>query len=250
MSTSAKPDPARGVFETLLVLEGEPVELDAHMERLAASLDDLFGASMPIEIVDLARERAAGLRLGRLRLTVAPRADGLACDAIAEAADSSLHFPDREHGAMLQGIRLPGGLGDHKWADRSRLPKTPTGTVLLLLDADDEVLEAGRANVFLARDGALATPPLDGRILAGVTRATVIEAAHEGGVEVQERRIGRDELLDADEVFLTGSVRGIEPARALDGIALGAEGDLSQRLAASLRRRWSRNPEPVATHGP
>lgn len=245
MPTQAKPDLSQGVFETLLVVDGEPVELDAHLERMAASVEALFGEPLPAATGDIARERAAGLRLGRLRLNVAPAPGGLVCEAVAEPVDPSLHFPDRQHGAALVGFRLPEGLGRHKWVDRSRLPEPPAGTLLLLLDADDSVLEAGRANVFLATDGALATPPLDGRILAGVTRAVVIELARKEGLEMQERRIGRDELLDADEVFLTGSVRGIEPARSLDGTDLGVHDGVSRTLADRLRRRWWSQPQPI-----
>lgn len=244
MVVSPTPDPAQGVFETLLVLDGTPVELDAHLQRLAASLRDLFGAPLPAEITALARERAAGLPLGRMRLSVAPGRDGLVCDAVAEAVDPSLHFPDRDHGAVLLGHRLPDGLGRHKWADRSRLPETPPGTLLLLLDGDDQVLEAGRANVFLARDGALATPPLDGRILGGVTRAVVIDLARREGLSVAERPIHRAELFDADEVFLTGSVRGIEPACSLDGTALPDREELGPLLATALRKRWSGQVQP------
>ena len=46
------------------------------------------------------------------------------------------------------------------------------------------------------------------------------------------------DLLDADEVFLTGSVRGIEPVRSLDGVELRADGSLAARIASALRDRW------------
>jgi para-aminobenzoate synthetase/4-amino-4-deoxychorismate lyase len=238
MPSRAQPDPARGVFETLLVLDGEPVELDAHLERMAASLAELYGAPLPDCAEALARERATGLALGRLRLTVAPAERGFECEAAAAPVDASLHFLDREHGADLVGHRLPGGLGGHKWSDRSRLPATPPGTLLLMLDAEDRVLEAGRANVFAVHDGALVTPPLDGRILAGVTRGVVIDLAASLGIGVAERPLPRAELFAADEVFLTGSVRGIEPARSLDGEPLPAGDRVTGQLALALRARW------------
>ena len=78
---------------------------------------------------------------------------------------------------------LAGGLGEHKWVDRSLLDEAqaalPAGALPLIVDADGAVLEASRANLFAVRDGALFTPPLDGRILPGVTRARVIEIAAE-----------------------------------------------------------------------
>jgi para-aminobenzoate synthetase/4-amino-4-deoxychorismate lyase len=243
MSKVSQPDPARGVFETLLVLHGEPVELDAHLERLAWSLDSLYAAVPPEGIAELARERAAGLGLGRLRLTVRPRGSGLNCDAASEEVDPSLHFPDAEHGAELISLVLPGGLGVHKWADRSRLPDRPPPAVPLVFDRDGAALEANRANVFAAHEGVLSTPPLDGRILPGLTRAAAIELARQEGVEVRERLLDREELLCADEVFLTGSIRGIEPALSMDGTALGRGHEIAELLAGGLRRRWSRSPQ-------
>lgn len=236
MPSSPRPDPAQGVFETLLVVEGEPIELDAHMARLTASLKALFGAALPSGARDLVRERAEGLALGRLRLTVAPGGGDLTSAVVTAAVDPALVFPSR--GADLVELPLEGGLGSHKWADRSPLRGVAEGTVPLLLDRGDEVLEVGRANVFVSRGGGLMTPAADGRILPGIARSAAIEVAGAAGHEVLERRLYRDDLLDADEVFLTGSVRGVEPARSLAGAALPAAGALSRLVAAGLRRRW------------
>ena len=100
------------------------------------------------------------------------------------------------------------------------------------------MLEAGWANVFAAHNGALVTPPADGRILPGIVRARAIELARLAGIGVAEKRLTRRQLLDADEVFLTGSVRGIEPARALDGAELGAVSNLVLDISTRLRRHW------------
>lgn len=222
----------------MLVLDGAPVELDAHLDRLAASLEVLYGEAPPAGVEELARERAEGLELGRLRLTVAPSPDGLGATAVSDRVDPGLPFRGREGGAELRGFSLPGGLGPHKWVDRSLLPAAATRATPLLLDAGGEVLEAGRANVFAVFGGALATPPADGRILPGITRATTIEIARGEGIEVEERWIGREELLGADEVFLTGSVRGVESARSLDEVPLGIAGEVGALLSSLLAERY------------
>jgi para-aminobenzoate synthetase/4-amino-4-deoxychorismate lyase len=229
---------ALGVFETLLVSAGAPVELGAHLARLAASVRELYDAELPGDVAALAAERASGLSLGRLRVTVAAGDGGLEARSAVEAVDPACVFPTWERGADLSTLLHPGGLGAHKWADRAPLEGGPAGTVPLLLDRGGEVLEASRANVFAALGERLATPPLDGRVLPGIARAGAIAAAAEAGIAVEERPLGRDELLAAGEVFLTGSVRGVEPARSLDGAALPAATDLSRRVAAGLRRRW------------
>ncbi len=238
MAISQRPDPARGVFETLLVAGGEPVDLELHLDRVGASIATLYGAELPATAADLVRERTAALPLGRVRLNVAPAGDALRCEAVAAAIDPAIVFPAWDRGAELRGLSLPGGLGPHKLVDRPALPDS-TGTIVpLLLEEDGEVLEGGRANVFVAQRGVLVTPAVDGRILPGLTRAAVLAIAGDEGVEVQERRLGREELLGADEVFLTGSVRGIEPARSLDGASLPAGGEVGSLLAAGLRQRY------------
>jgi para-aminobenzoate synthetase / 4-amino-4-deoxychorismate lyase len=238
MATPARPDPAQGVFETLLVVAGRPLERDAHLERLGRSVKALFGTRLPDAAGELIAAHAKGLELGRLRLTAAPRGDGLAIDVLTAAVEPSLLFPGWDRAADLRGLPLEGGLGAHKWADRSLLGAPSAGGVPLLLDRGGEVLEAGWGNVFAVRSGVLETPPTDGRILPGIARAGVIEIARAEGIEVLERRLGREELLAAEEVFLTGSVRGVEPARSLDGLPLPPPGELSRRAAAGLRRRW------------
>jgi len=233
MTSRPKPDPASGVFTTMLVVNGAPVALSAHLARLEASTEVVYGIRLPAATEEQARDRAKGLGLGRLRLTFTPGAEDL--DMEAGELDRSLHFPTRP--IALVGHQANGGLGCHKWVDRAMLPAASPGEAALLIDGD-EVLEAAWANVFAARDGALFTPPLDGRILPGVTRATIVELARSEGVEVTERPLAVEELKQADEVFLTNSTRGIELIDAVDGAPLGEERPLTLRLGKALRTRW------------
>lgn len=235
MRTLPSPDPELGLFETLLVLDGEPVALDAHLERLAASLAALHGAALPPGLADEVDERAQGLALGRMRIVVGPAG---ATTFTSQDVDPLDFFPAPDRGAELRSVRCPGGLGRHKWADRRPLGETPAGPVSLLLDRNDEVLEAGRGNVFAIVGEALFTPAADGRILPGTARAAAIEVARAAAIEVQERSLTRRQLLGADGAFVTGSVRGVEPVRTLDGVALPACGEPCQRLGEGLRRRW------------
>ena len=105
------------------------------------------------------------------------------------------------------------------------------------LDRDDAVLEASRANVFIVESGEMITPPTDGRLLAGVTRRRLLEL-----VPVREEPISLDRLLAADEVFLTGSVRGVEPVRDYNGTREWSEGELTAVVSDHLRRRWEAEP--------
>jgi para-aminobenzoate synthetase / 4-amino-4-deoxychorismate lyase len=241
-----RPDPTRGVFETLLVVNGRPVELDAHLDRLAASVRELFGAPTMARFVGAARAlaetRARELPLGRLRLTLAPdRLGALDLSAVTAEVDDATVFPAPALVPALAPVTVAGGLGAHKWADRRLLDQAAElldGALPLIVDADGSALEAERANIFLVRDGVLATPPSDGRILPGVTRARVIEIARDLELEVAERPIPLSELTTADELFLTGSVRGVEPVGPVAGTARSTGGPLTTRIATALSRRW------------
>jgi branched-chain amino acid aminotransferase len=93
----------------------------------------------------------------------------------------------------------------------------------ILLDTQGLVSEASGENIFVVRDGVIATPTLHS-VLGGVTRATVVELARDKGIPVEERAITRDELYVADEVFLTGTAAEVTPIRAIDRRTIGAGG--------------------------
>jgi branched-chain amino acid aminotransferase len=102
----------------------------------------------------------------------------------------------------------------------------------IMLDAQGYVSEASGENVFVVKRGVLATPPLGGSILGGITRASVIVIARELGLEVEERSLSRDELYIADEVFFTGTAAEVTPVREVDDrqVGAGARGPITQRV--------------------
>jgi para-aminobenzoate synthetase/4-amino-4-deoxychorismate lyase len=231
------PEPERGIFETMLVLTGKPVELDPHLARMEASLAELYALDLPPDARDLALAAAADTELGRLRLDVSPQ-DGNGV-RVADV-DPALVFPPFEAGLQLRPVEVPGWNGAHKWADRRLLERADAeagGDGPLLVEAGD-VLETSRGSLFAAFEGALVTPPLDGRILPGVTRALAIETARAEGIEVREEALPLERLGDADELFATGAVRGVEPVRAVYGTRDWLEGPITPRVAAALRARW------------
>ena len=207
-----RPEPVAGIFTTVLARHGAAQRLDDHMRRLARSVRVLYGASLPAHaaglLVDAAAVRPSG---ARLRLTARPAPGGELALEVDVAA-----LPRPAGSAELAPVCVPGGLGAHKWRDRRLLDALTAHVapaVPLLVDLDGLVLEASRANVFAVADGTLWTPPLDGRILPGVTRADVLAAADALGVDVREDELPLEHLQAADEVFLTGALRGVEPVR-------------------------------------
>jgi para-aminobenzoate synthetase / 4-amino-4-deoxychorismate lyase len=244
VATASRPDPGQGVFETLLVLDGRPIEIEAHMARLRASLSSLFPALEPPPIEEPVLARARAIERGGLRVTVRPQARA-GLEATIEPAPVAPQdvLPAAPALVEARSVTLAGGLGPHKWADRRLLDAMAASraAVPLILDADGSLLEASRGNAFAVIGDRLLTPPADGRILPGITRARMIAVAAAAGIEVEERALHRDRLDRADEIdeiFLTGSVRGVERVRALDGVPLGIASRVSVRLASGLRRAW------------
>lgn len=240
----ARPDVRLGVFETLLVVRGRPIELEGHLERLGQSLQALYRIGLPASARDLTVDLAQGVDLGRLRLSISSSGE---IETRLQPIDWAAVFPTWSEAIELSPLLTPGGLGEHKWVDRAHVAAAEAAggalAVPLLVDNDDEALEGSRGNLFALFGSDLCTPPLDGRILPGVTRHRLLEAARAAELVVVERSIGLNELKEADEVFLTGSVRGIEPVRAIAGSQL-PRGVMADRLGPELQRVWA-----IATTG-
>jgi branched-subunit amino acid aminotransferase/4-amino-4-deoxychorismate lyase len=232
-----------GVFEALLVVGGEPMEMGGHLARLAGSLAEVYGERLPAEAAELIAGAGAGVDLGRLRVTAIPGPGGVELQLATRPVDPAIMFPAT--GAALRRVDRPGGHGAHKWVDRRGMEHPDAGPGQLICDGE-ELLEAGWANLFAVREETLWTPAADGRILAGMARAALLEIAADEGLEAREQPLHADDLLSADEVFLTNSIRGIEPATTLDGTPLPGSGPVSRRLAAALHRRWGLQQAPQA----
>jgi branched-chain amino acid aminotransferase len=106
---------------------------------------------------------------------------------------------------------------------------------VVLLDREGRVAEAPTANVFAVRDGVLLTPPTE-RVLAGITRASLLDIARVEGIPWREAHLAPDELASTDEAFLSSTSLQVLPIASVDGQAMrrGAPGPLTQRLKEAL----------------
>jgi branched-chain amino acid aminotransferase len=107
----------------------------------------------------------------------------------------------------------------------------------IMLNAAGDVAEGASSNVFLVKAGVLVTPTLDAGILPGVTRDVLLERARALGVPVRETTVRVPELLQADEAFITSSLKELMPIRTIDGrpVGDGRPGPLTLRLLADFR---------------
>ncbi len=108
----------------------------------------------------------------------------------------------------------------------------------ILLNSDGHVTEGTTFNAFYVRKGVIATSPLDIGILDGITRREVIRIARELGIEVREVRFPRERMLEADEVFITSSLKEVFPVTRLDKkkIGNGKPGPVTRKLAEAFKK--------------
>jgi len=228
----------RSVFETTRVYAGRPFRLDEHLARFAVSAERV-GLSAPdaLEcthlaelVIDACEEKDLALRLywtGRsLVVTAGPidpeleaqRARGLSLAVIAwsTGALASAKSMSYAENMAAQDAAIAAGADD-----------------ALLVAHDGTVLEAPTANVFWREGDRLLTPSLRLPILAGVTRALLLELAER---ETEEGAFPLARLLEADEVFLCSSVREVIPVAAVGDRAFGL-GPAAHELQEALRRR-------------
>jgi para-aminobenzoate synthetase / 4-amino-4-deoxychorismate lyase len=200
-----RPDPALGVFDTMLAREGRVHALGAHLERLEASAMTLYGLSLPDGVAATVAKRAAQEHSEprRLRVDAVPVNGELRVSTSTTAVAPGVWDP-----VALEPLRVPGGLGAHKWIDRRLLHAHPNA---LLLDGD-EMLEGAWGNLWLLEGERVITPPTDGRILPGVTRALLLENAPALGLEPRAEPLPLARVLGADALFLTSAVRHVVAA--------------------------------------
>lgn len=247
-----------GLFESVSVYAGKPFRWAQHLERLHVGAKFL-GICIPFtdaELTAAASELVARNTLpeATLRLTlsrgVGPRgyspkgADSpMLVMTLHPAPVVSPENPTRWK-LITSSFRIPAGdrLATFKTANKlaqvlARAEAEERGAdEALLLNTDGRFAEAASSNLFWIENGVVCTTPLAEGLLAGVTRAFVLELAQQLGLATAERSCRLKQLLQAQGVFLTTSSLEIGPAISLDGIPL-RESVITQRLHQEYRAR-------------
>ena len=258
-------------FETMRAYGGDVFRWEAHADRLADTCETL-GLDHGIADAELKRRVDETLAANDL-------ADAYVKLSITRGVQPGTLDPKPEVDPTVVVIAKPlprGGVGSEpvhggpaalqttktrKAADRAipaaakthnylngilaRLELRVTGAdEALMLDPDGNVAEGATSNLFFVDGTALKTPSLDGPILPGVTRATVIDVAESEGIPVEEGTYAPDAVREADEVFLTNSTWEIRPAATVDGIAVDGDGEgVAGPLTTLISRLYDRRIE-------
>jgi len=228
-----------GVFETIAIRDGRPRHWPRHMDRLRAGCARL--GLQPPDSARLAAEAQPvvdGLDKGVLKLIITRGSGGrgyrvpetVACTRIMQ-----LHpWPEYPAACAEQGVRtrlcatrlgrnpalagikhlnrLEQVLARREWSDAG----IHEG---LLMDTDANLVEGTMSNLFIVSEGALVTPDLSHCGVAGIMRTIILEQAERQGLEAWIASISREDLLQAEEVFLCNSLIGIWPVISIDETA-------------------------------
>jgi branched-chain amino acid aminotransferase group I len=116
----------------------------------------------------------------------------------------------------------------------------------LMLDLNGFVSETNATNVFLVKAGKLLTPHADS-CLPGITRKVVIELGRANGIEVTELNLSLTEVYNADELFVTGTMGELSPVLEVDGrvIGSGSTGEMTKQLQNWFTEKTSKEGEPL-----
>ncbi len=246
-----------GVFETIKVVAGQPFALSRHLTRLNRSA---AGLGLPEADLDAIRagalaviENTAPVPLARMRITatagIAPlgseRGSSDLTVIIALAAQQPpaaavdvvvVPWPRNEHGALA-------GLKTTSYAENVRAlgyAAEQGGKEAIFANTAGQLCEGTGTNVFVVSGGRLITPPLSAGCLAGVTRSLVIE-----WVGAAENNLPISALANAEEAFLTGTTRDVQPVRNVNGSKLPAvPGPITRKAVEVFDMRAAESPNP------
>jgi len=222
-----------GLFETLVVRNNRPHRWQAHMDRMGTGCERL-GLQMPPQAVLLREVQTVSAGLSETVVKIVLTRGGVARGYMPEQNSDctriiSAHpFPEGLEELARKGtearvcnlrLAIQPALGGIKHLNRlehvlasAELRESPA-VEGLLLDREDHVISAISANIFLVKEGRLLTPRLDRCGVRGVVRGQILAAF---GHRCEQRRIFLDQFLEADEVFICNSVKGVIPIKAIE----------------------------------
>jgi branched-chain amino acid aminotransferase len=250
-----------GVFETVRVYGGVPFAWRRHLDRLGHSARGLGLVVPDRDELRAAAEtvlRANRLTEARLRITVtsgiAPLGSerGESPPTVIVAATEVRPWPSTTTVVIAPWARnergATTGLKTISYAENVRalaVAQEQGAGEAVFANTRGELCEATGSNVFVVQDGAVLTPPAESGCLLGVTRALVLELCGELGVPHGEPTLPVDALAEADEAFLTSTVREVQPIDAVDGRALPhSPGPVTRDLADAFSALVARDSDP------
>jgi len=246
-----------GVFETLKVVEGVPLALTRHLDRLARSCA-VLGLQQPdaegirAAIGDVIASEPEAARLGRLRVTCTGGVGPLASDRTPGAGTTIVAInPMQPWPATTSAVVVPWVRNERSAVVGAKTTSYAENVVALVwahergyseglfLNSVGSMCEGTGTNIFAVINQQVVTPPLSTGCLAGITRELLLE----WGL-ASERKVSLAELESADEVFLTSSTRDVHPVTKLGEREWASPGEITKALSARFVRRIVQDVDP------
>lgn len=244
-----------GLFETIAVLNGQPVFFDRHIDRLKAGCRRLYIPFPGTELLAFEAQKLSEHSSNAVLKLILTRGSGgrgyRQPDVIQATRALSLHpFPDYPGSYKAQGIvarfcdtrlglnpalagikhlnRLEQILARAEWTD----PAIQEG---IMLDINGHVIEGTMTNLFYVKNHTLYTSGLIFTGVAGIIRGILMAISSIQGISSIEHAFTQDELLSADEVFVCNSIVGIWPVRQIEKTRFQV-GEITRQLQTGLAR--------------
>ena len=255
-----------GVYETLRTYNGRLFLFDRHMRRLRNSAG-MLALRVPLSNEQIAARfdetmRSAGLGpdrdayirilvtrgIGELSydpaatpdpsivVIVKPHVD-LPAETVADGVKAALVPIVRNHPGSVSPLIKSNNLLNSALAMQEAVRRDAFEGIMR--NYRGELAECSTSNLFVVRDGAALTPPLDSGLLPGITREYLLEIGPEIGIPVREQVLHDVDLFEANECFLTSTTREIVPIVRVDDriIGSGRPGPVTKALLDALRRK-------------
>ena len=234
-----------GVFETMLVYNGNIFNLSNHLKRFKRGLK-VFKIRLPYsekKIIQALQKiiRQNNIKHGRIRLSAFK--DKNVTVAIVAKSVKKKSQADYERGykayvsSVVRNPKRYSHVKSHYWnlfyiaLLEARAHKYDEA---ILLNKNKEIVEGSVSNLFFIKNKTLMTPTISSGCLNGVTRNTVISLAQEAGYKVKRGRFKLKSMMGAEEVFMTNSILPIMPIVRIDGQKIGS-GRMGPQTAALLK---------------
>lgn len=250
-----------GVYETLRAYRGRVFQLAEHLARLERSASRIY-LHLPVgpaRLADLVRESLLRNQLQEayLRITVSRGAGEIGLDpalckspTLVIIAKLFQPYPESLYADGVSVIvaktrrnlpeALPPQVKSLNFLNNilAKMEAKAAGAhEALMLNHRGDVTEGTTSNVFAVQGGRLRTPSVECGILEGITRGLVLQLASELGIPSEEKRLTVDDLLRADECFLTNTTQEVLPVTRVNGMKIGngLPGESTRRLHALFR---------------
>ena len=243
-----------GAFETLKVVNNNPVAITRHIERLSYSLKTI---GIEFEKEELLRKAiseviSANQQLGstmRMRITYTSGIGPLGSDrtkdnfTLVVAVSPEANWPETAIVATVNEPRndksMLAGSKTTSYAQNAAvlaIAKSKQAHEALVPNTRNQLCEGTGSNIFVVKNSKIMTPPLSSGCLGGITRALVCQ-----WFEVEEVDMPMSILNEVDEAFLTSSTRDIQPISKIDDRLLNAPGPISVKLRDEFKAKISTN---------